>query len=226
MTKVRLTLALALASIMAFSAIAWLTVLSPRLSKADEISTRAADLELANLTLLRRQRDLLDQARSLPETAQQASDLFAAVPQTADLPVVLDQITQAAATAGIPDSGVTAVNASTPMPVTEAANGTETQVDLADLRLDVAVEGSADQVLTFLREVQSLERAFLVESISLAAGSVPGSDTNIEADPNDRGASDQAVTVTGRLFVLQSPLPNLVRNAEAIVAEALEKDSQ
>ena len=93
--KVRLAQVIGIIAVLGVAAIAWFAVLSPRLATAGELEERAVAMQTANLTLRNQYNQALDQAEAAPAAAAEAQVLFAKMPQTAELPTVLDQITGA-----------------------------------------------------------------------------------------------------------------------------------
>lgn len=190
---------------------AWLFVLSPRLAESSQLEAQAQDLQLSQVSILRKQRDLVDLANQLPKSAAAAQKLFAAMPESAQLPELLSQLTQAATSAGIPTTGIQSINFSPPQSLAEATGADVTAlptgVQLATMPVDITVEGTEPQVTKFLSNMQNLKRSFLIEQVTLT--DVPGT-----------GVPKQTLTLTGTIFVLESPLPNLVDEAKKIAAAA------
>lgn len=205
--KVRITVIGAIVALLVIAVVMWLFVLSPRLAEASRLQEQATQLQTANLSLLNQQNQVREQVQQAPEAAAQAQRLFETMPQEADLPRVIEQITQAAVDAGIDESGLQTVNTTLPAPVAVAGAADTTGVDLASLVLQVTATGKREQALAFIENLQALDRALLVTSTSLNAGA-------------QDGGPDQIVQVEGSLFVLQSKLPDLVAEVERLIAEA------
>ena len=138
-----------------------------------------------------------------PAAAAEAEKLFASMPQEADIPEVITQISKAAESAGIAPADIQTINTSVPVPVGGPATQGESGVALATMQVDVTVKGSDEQLKKFLDNLQALDRSILVQS------------TNVTATG---GAS--ALQVTGQMFVLQSPLEDLVQTVTKVVEEA------
>ena len=212
--RIRLVTVSLILGLIGLTAVLWFVVISPRLSIAGELELKSADIELTNLGLLKRQRDFLDLADRAPQAAAEAQILFSRMPETAQLPSLLDQIGQAALEAGISPSSIQVINASIPVSTTEATQGsaTETQkalgVQLATLELDMTVDGSQANLLTFMENLQELDRALLITSTDLV-------DLPLQVE-----GSEQSLTISATLFVLESSLPDLVTNAQAIIDRA------
>ena len=203
LTKTRLTIIFGVLGLVALAGLGWLLVLSPRLQEADQVSERATSMQTANLQQLNRYNDLVAKAREIPAAAAEAEKLFASMPQEADIPEVITQISKAAESAGIAPADIQTINTSVPVPVGGPATQGESGVALATMQVDVTVKGSDEQLKKFLDNLQALDRSILVQS------------TNVTATG---GAS--ALQVTGQMFVLQSPLEDLVQTVTKVVEEA------
>lgn len=203
--RVRLVVVGGVMGLVVVIAIIWLAILSPRLSESARLEQQAIDLETANLGLLNTYNTSIDLARQAPQAAAEAQRLFDAMPQQADLPRVLEQITQAATDAGIDPGDIQTITTTIPTPV--APEGEETAgVALASLQLAVTAEGTRAQTLAFLDNLQRLDRVLLVTSSRLLEAPVEGS--------KDRWT----MQITGTMFVLQSGLPDLVQEVADLMA--------
>lgn len=213
--RVRLTLIGAILVLVAVSAVLWFTVLSPRLATASRLQEQAIQLETANLSLRSQYNQALKQVEAAPEAAAEAQVLFARMPQTAELPAVIDQIAGAATDAGIPRTAITTLTTALPKAIEgtgQAAAGTPKTIDLATMDVAVTAQGTRQQVLNFLDNLQALDRSLLVTSTVDSALS--------EADTGATGPPQESMQVSGRMFVLNSELPDLVATVEALIAEA------
>jgi Tfp pilus assembly protein PilO len=210
--RVRVTLLGGILLLAALAALLWFVVLAPRLSQASELDAQAAQLQSANLSLRNQYNKALTLADQAPQAAADAQKLFATMPQQAELPAVIEQITTAATDAGIRPQDVQTINAAIPNPVAEAGDSAASGINLAQLQISVTAEGKRDQSLKFLDNLQGLDRALLIQASKLA--DVAG----VDAAP---GASDrETAQVVGNMFVLQSKLPDLVANVEKLLAAA------
>lgn len=201
-------------ALIGLSAVMWFVIISPRLSIAGELELKSADVELTNLGLLKRQRDFLDLAERAPQAATDAQVLFSRMPETAQLPILLDQISQAAIDSGISPNDIQVINASIPVSTAESAKADDAQaqkslgVQLATLDLDMTVDGSREELLTFIDNLQNLDRALLITA------------TNLVDLPAQIDGNRQTLTISATLFVLESRLPDLVTNAQIIIDRA------
>ncbi len=205
--RVRTVTILSLVAIVGLAALAWFLLLGPRLAEADEISTQVEQAELGNLQLRNRVNQARAQVEQAPAAAAEAQTLFATMPRAAELPTVLRQITEAAQQAGIDPSAIQVISTAVPTATGVAAQGAS-GVSLAEMDIGITVSGNRQSLLDFLDNLQALDRAFLI-----TATQVSGAALN---DP----AAGESLTMRGTMFVLQSELPDLVAQVEALIAEA------
>jgi Tfp pilus assembly protein PilO len=197
---------LSLLGIVALAAMSWFLLLGPRLSEADEVALQVEQVEANNLQLRNRVNQTRDLADRAPDAAVAAQQLFARMPEAAELPTVLRQITDAAQSAGMKPDNVQVI--STAVPVAVGAGSTTGGVSLASMKIDVTVSGSRPQLLTFLDNLQGLDRALLVDG------------TQITVTPDPDSKASETLQVSGTMFVLQSALPDLVAQVDQLKAEA------
>lgn len=205
LTKVTLVAITCVAALIAFTAVLWLAVLSPRLAEAGALETEAADLQLTQLSLERKKRDLLDLAEALPAAASQAQQVFAQMPQSAQQPKLLRQLTAAATDANIKAADIAVINIGVPQGIEDV--GGDSGVALATMTVDMTVEGTREEVGDFLGNLQGLERSLLITAVTMDAA-------------GDKDEDRWTMSVSATLFVLQSALPDLVAAAEAVAAGA------
>lgn len=229
---VLLTTLIGVAVLALVATLGWLLVLSPRLTAAAGVAAEAEAVEFANLQLQTRYRQAVEQARSAPQAAAEAQELFATMPQEAELPTVLLQIIDAAGAAGISANQISVINTSVPRPLTGTAARAEESpnaagglardlgVDLAQLELDVTVSGERAALLAFLDNLQGLDRAILLTSSGLTNDEQGRGETGTEAAVAAPGSGEQSLAITGSMFVLQSRLPDLVATVEQLIAES------
>jgi hypothetical protein len=194
--RVRTVTILSVVALVGLTALAWFLLIGPRLAEADEISAQAEQTETGNLQL----RNRVNQART--QVAQAPT-----MPQAAELPTVLRQITEAAQEAGIDPSAIQVISTAVPIATGVAAQGAS-GVSLAEMDIGLTVSGNRENLLSFLDNLQALDRAFLI-----TATQVSGAALN---DP----AAGESLTMRGTMFVLQSELPDLVATVESLIAEA------
>lgn len=214
-------------ALVALTAALWILLLQPRIATAATVKQQSVQVEQANLTLLKRHRDILDMAAQAPAMAREAQRIFSAMPQTAQLPQVMQQINDAARASGISARNIALISTSIPKSLTSpdpssrtpgtpaspgtavagaAATASSLGVNLATMSLEVSVTGTSAQRAAFLGRLQALHRGFLITAHSAVAEGL-GKDTGM-------------LTVNGTMFVLESRLPDLVANAQSIIARA------
>ena len=204
--RVRAMTALGLLGIIALAAFSWFLVLSPRLSKADEVALEVEQVEAANLQLRNRLNQTKDLVTEAPAAAAEAQVLFAKMPEAAQLPTVLRQITDAAERAGMKPDDVQVISTTVPVAIGESSGAAG--VGLASMQIDITVAGTRPQLLAFLDGLQELDRALLVDA------------TQITAAPESAGKGGETLQAGGTMFVLQSALPDLVAQVEQLITEA------
>jgi Tfp pilus assembly protein PilO len=205
--RVRTVTILSVVALVGLTALAWFLLIGPRLAEADEISAQAEQTETGNLQLRNRVNQARTQVAQAPAAAAEAQKLFATMPQAAELPTVLRQITEAAQEAGIDPSAIQVISTAVPIATGVAAQGAS-GVSLAEMDIGLTVSGNRENLLSFLDNLQALDRAFLI-----TATQVSGAALN---DP----AAGESLTMRGTMFVLQSELPDLVATVESLIAEA------
>ena len=187
MTKARTATIISAVSVLAVGGLTWQFVLSPRMAEADSINTQAMDVETQNVMLTGRYNEAVTRAQQAPEVAAEAQALFAQMPQSAELPAVLDQIMNAATDAGIDETDVASLSTGIPQLVPESEGGVS-GVQLATMSISVSAEGSATSTMDFLDNLQSLDRALLVNQ----ASRTPNTDTEVSADGEETNEGDES----------------------------------
>lgn len=216
-TKVRNTVFIGVLAIIATAVAGWFFLIAPRLSEADEISAQASEIATSNVALQHRYNETLKQAASATTAASDAQALFSTMPQEADLPEVLNQITDAARRAGIKPEDISTISTSVPTPLSAQTAGdpaaeSTSGVNLAQMQLNLTVSGKTQELLDFLTNLQSLDRAFLVSANQLT--------TSVTKNAAGRDVPTQTLAVTGSMFVLESQLPDLVAKVEDLLQHA------
>ena len=213
--RVRVAMIGAVVLVLAVTAAAWFLILSPRIATTAELEQEADQVQISNNALTVRLAKIEQLTIEAPQRAQEAQTLFAQMPETAELPEVLTQISDAATAAGIRPDGITLITTSIPVSVSDpAATGasetanaaTSLGVRLATMTIDVTVTGRPPQLQQFLTNLQTMDRTVLINSTA---------QTEATTNPDDT-----SLTVRGTMFVLESSLPDLVANAQRVIAEA------
>jgi hypothetical protein len=206
------TLTIGAVVVITLLAVSWFVILSPRLSMADELTAQAEQVSMSNLQLQNRFNQGLDLANKAPAAAAEAQAVFAKMPRQADLPKVLEQSIGAAKAAGLPAANIDVIGTSVPTPVTAATTGdaqaNATGVNLATIGLNVTVRGGREKLMTFIDNMQSIDRALLVKS------------TTASSDVTNAAQAEQRLQLDGTMFILQSNLPDLVANVNKLITES------
>jgi Tfp pilus assembly protein PilO len=220
--RTRNTVLLCGLALVALAAAGWFFFLSPRLSQADALRADASSVEAANLQLQNRYNQTLHQTSSATQAASEAQALFSTMPEEADLPAVLTQISNAATSAGIKPQDISVISTSVPKDLTadprkakdhaSAATAASQGASLAQMDISLTVNGQRQQLLQFLTNLQALDRAVLVTSSELTS--------TVVVDKAGHDLKQDSLKVTGSMFVLQSKLPDLVANVQKLLAEA------
>lgn len=182
----------------------WLVLVGPATGALGTTRAEVVDTTDANLLLRARLTRLQGQRDDLATITAVADELARVAPPTADQPGFFALIDLAARRAGVRPDQVTTLSPTAPValaPPGDAAAGEATgaagapataptaptaPAALAVQSVTVAVEASYDQVRELLAELEAMERAFLVHSVSLAEG---------------EGERTLRVTITGSTFV-------------------------
>ena len=246
MTKARTATIISAVSVLAVGGLTWQFVLSPRMAEADSINTQAMDVETQNVMLTGRYNEAVTRAQQAPEVAAEAQALFAQMPQSAELPAVLDQIMNAATDAGIAETDVASLSTGIPQLVPESEGGVS-GVQLGTMSISVSADGSPTSTMGFLDNLQSLDRALLINQASRtpSTDATSGSQAAIEEEAEDAEASDEStnedkasdatdtvsasdllaslpnetLSTSGAMFVLESRLPDLVATVNEMLAD-------
>lgn len=211
LNQVRLTRLLATVLLLALVAVLWLFVLQPQRSAIEQARSDLALAQEQQTRLTTREAQLLQLLDQAPQIAAQAQALFEAVPQTAELPALLGQLSDAATSAGIAAENVSVINTAIPTPIADedpaaAQAAEELGVALGSIAIDISATGSEAELLEFQQNLENLERALLIESVSMSTA---------QDDP-----TNQTMSVAGRLFILRSKLPDLVATVDELLTEA------
>ncbi len=246
MTKARTATIISAVSVLAVGGLTWQFVLSPRMAEADSINTQAMDVETQNIMLTGRYNEAVTRAQQAPEVAAEAQALFAQMPQSAELAAVLDQIMNAATDAGIAETDVASLSTGIPQLVPESEGGVS-GVQLGTMSISVSADGSPTSTMGFLDNLQSLDRALLINqasrtpstdatSGSQAAAEEEAEDAEeFEESTNEDEASDttnteatsdllaslpnETLSTSGAMFVLESRLPDLVATVDEMLTD-------
>ncbi len=197
----------------------WTAILSPRMARSAEVNEFADSAETANLSQLVRLNELKKMALDAPTAASRVQKLLARMPQQAELPQLFDQISAAARSAGIATKDISAITPSVPVPLDDPletstgavsdAQQSAAQANVRVARLDVttSVAGTLKQIENFAKNIEALDRDFLITGLSISGASGEASNKHVG-------------TIKATTFVLQSQLPDLVAEVNKLLADA------
>lgn len=189
-------------ALMVVAAAGWLLLLGPKTAALAETHTAIQDTQDQNALLSTQLAALRAQADALPETRATAARLAELFPPTADQPGLFKAMNAAARRAGIGSKDITALSPSPPTvagadgtTAVAPTDGTATTspgsvppaADLATQTVTVSFEGSYAQTERLLENLERMDRAFLITSITLTGGS---------------DSSTLVTTIGGEMFVM------------------------
>lgn len=210
------TILLGVVGIVALALIGWFLVLSPRMASASEINEQADVVETQNQTLSLELTRLEQQKAAAPKAAAEAQKLLTQIPQEVSLPVIFTAITDAATNAGINPRDVTDLSPSIPVVVGggESDDGSVSLTDgaginLAVIKVNITVKGTRNQIQQFLKNLEAIQRSVVVTNVEMTT-----------AGPATEDAGTVTAAISAQLFVLQSQLPDLVKQVEELLAQA------
>lgn len=174
------TIALGTGGLLLLVALSWVFVLSPKLGALADTSEQSTALQDSNLSMTVQLAGLRELADDVAKMQQKGDALALVIPATANQPGFFRAVTTAAQNAGLPASALTSVSPGVPvLPVAPApavveegaaavpAAAPEPQVAVQEISINI--DGSYDQLATFLDNLESMDRALLVQSIDLSA---------------------------------------------------------
>jgi Tfp pilus assembly protein PilO len=189
---------------------AWFLLLSPRLGEAGDISAQADTVVQANAQQEIELGRLEQQKKDAPAAAERVTVLFSKMPQQANLPEVFAQINAAAASAGINPNAITSLTPSVPVPVGQAGNTDGASLpgssgaNLAEINITMSVNASLAAMQRFVANLEAMDRALLLTTVSISGGE----------------GGEYTVSLTGKMFLLQSELPDLVKQVNDLIAQS------
>lgn len=198
----------------------WLLVLSPRMGTSSDLEAQADAIAASNVATRAAIRELQTQSDQLPRFEDEASALSTMFPPDIAQPELYDLLRAAAAAAGLPEQAITDVAPTVPMvggtdgsvtlpgaaapsaaatdpdASTDAAGGTTPpttagQATVAVSSVDLNVTGPRDRLLRFVRELENLDRTYLMTDLTM--GGIPTGGAT---------ANSYTLTVSGNMFML------------------------
>ncbi|MDO9495239.1 MAG: hypothetical protein Q7J48_06025 [Nocardioides sp.] len=164
--------------------VGWLALLGPVTADISDTRETVISAEDRNQVLTAELAALQAQAADLSGTRSVARRLDRLFPPTADQPGLFQALVRAARAAGYAPDDLTSLSPTAPVPLIGGepmgvATGTgqvldPASADLAVQAVTLSAEGDYDQARRLLEALETLDRAFLVQSVELSAGQVAG----------------------------------------------------
>jgi Tfp pilus assembly protein PilO len=201
------TMLIGIVAIALVAVASWMLLISPVLGDTSSTNDSISAAQDRNRFMTTQVAALKVQEQNLSSYEAVAADLETLFPPTADQPGFFAAVTKAAEAAGIPADKVTTLSPSAPQlldptgqPIPSDVAATQgddapTPTDVAAQIVSVAAEGSYGQVQQLLANLEDMQRAFMVTSLDVAAGS----------DAEGATAGTLTVSITGSTYVA-SPL--------------------
>lgn len=199
--KLTMTKAVGGAAVLLILVVGYLLVLSPRLSKVDEIKAQTDTTAQNNQVVTANIADLKKQQDGLGKQRKIAQALGRRFPSTAVQSDMFADIRAAAERAGIRDEDVTALTPTVPAVAGSATAaggatlpqaGTTAPTGMASMEVAATVTGSREQLQSFLAAMEQQERSYLFDTAGLSPAGVG----------EDQVATGYTLTVTGSMFLL------------------------
>jgi Tfp pilus assembly protein PilO len=222
MDKMRQWSMLTAVGVIAVLAAGWFLLVSPQKSKAASLRAQVTSQESTNSSRQSRVNQLEQQKKGLPAQQKLLNQIAAKIPDNPELPALIRQLSDAARTSGVDlvslqpgdpalvTSAVTRPVAHSTASTSSGSTSTAATLShpaasspLAQIPVQILVQGSYFNVTSFFRSLEKMTRAVLVSNWSLSpAGSSSGgaaSGTGADSLPAD--------TLTGSLtgVIFESP---------------------
>ncbi len=199
--------------IVAVVAGAWFVGISPKLEEAQKANTDRSNVEAQNRIHEAKLIALKEQAEHIDELKAELDVLHKAVPNTAELSVLINQISTLGAKAGVTVTQLTTSDPIRFVPYEGEQADSELTAALASVSEDnffaipvgINLTGKYSEAMAFVRSLQQGERLILVHGLSLSKGS-----TNSSAEVE--------YAITGQAFVFLDQLTALEPEAETAEA--------
>jgi Tfp pilus assembly protein PilO len=207
------TLFLGVGGILLILVASWMLLLSPTLADTSDAHDAVSAAQDRNQVMATQVAGIKRQQEQLPLYQGVASDLEKLFPPTADQPGFFAAVTAAAKSAGIAADKVTTLSPTAPQlldasgqPIdatgadsTGGSADTEAPAPTADMgeqTVSVTAEGTYAQIQKLLANLEKMDRAFLVSSLTTTGGA---------EDAQEGAAGTLTVSITGSTYVA-SPL--------------------
>lgn len=217
MNKTRSTLLLGALGLLVIAVVGWMFVLSPRFGHISDIKAQADQLQQQNASTQATISTIQQEKSTISSEIAYAADLSSRFPADSGEQDLFNEIRAAAAAAGISENNVTAVTSGAPTvvgttgnvtlapssgsstsPTTPTAPGASGQV--ATMTIMITAQAQPPALLRFLKNLEGIHRALLVNTSSIGYTSPVNSNTNATG-------SGPTLNVNGTLFLMPALTP-------------------
>ena len=187
------TLVIGAVSLLAVAALGWFLLISPAMGKVSATRQETENAQQRSASLSAQVATLQKQQRELPAVRKLAATLEQIIPTTADQPGFFAAVNRAARQAGIApghvktlsptapqvlDANGQPVDTSAAVPAAPAASGTSTVGDVAEQTVAVIVDADEAQTERLLQNLETMPRAFVVQSLEISTGGSEGDNSS------------------------------------------------
>lgn len=181
-------------AILLMALLSWFFLVSPRMAQASEIGEHREAVEALNVKAAAQIASLTTLKDGLVNERKIAAALAVKFPPTADQPTLFRQIVAAAGQAGIPEKSITSLGPAAPIlgspssgaklsaaaaaPAAADRDGAapakaapeRTAENMATMAVAFNAEGTFDQMVKTLKNLENMPRSFLITQVNLATG--------------------------------------------------------
>ena len=189
-------------------ALTWFALVGPKRAEAADLTQQAASARQANDAMQIRTAQLKTQFASLPQRQAELTTLVGQMPPVADVPRFVRSLNALAESAGVRVDGVTPApgesldakpgGAGTSASAPAASSGSATSLEVVAVPMTITVHGPYFKTVTFLKGLQTGQRAFLV--------------TGVQVTVDETGVS---LAIRGRVFAVPGAADALTGTASA-----------
>ncbi|HTW19060.1 MAG TPA: type 4a pilus biogenesis protein PilO [Mycobacteriales bacterium] len=217
MTKTRQWTVFTAIAVLAVLVVGWFLLVKPQNSKVSTLKSQAATQQSSNAVLQSQIASLESEQRQLPQQQAALQKFASEVPPNASEPMLIRQLSAAAAGAGVDLVSITpgaptvvSGTSTTSGGTTSLAPATSTANQLVQLPVSLAITGTFPNVESFFQALEKLRRSTLVTNWSLCpdpavAGSSGSVSCALPATPSTDVLPPNAIGGTLSAYVFYSP---------------------
>lgn len=197
--KIKETYLIGGVAILVLALLSWFFLVSPRMAQASEIGERREAVEALNVKSAQQIASLTKLKDGMVKERAVAAALAVKFPPTADQPALFRQIVAAAGKAGIPEKSITSLGPAAPILGSPSGSGgaklagagaapaapadedgdaaapataapAKTAENMATMAVSFNTEGTFDQMVNMLKNLESIDRSFLITQVNLSTG--------------------------------------------------------